>query len=116
MLQRTFTLSVLTGALALSIGLALAADPVSTPQPAKQQVYGSQLMTPQERDAHRAKMRAAKTPEEQAQVRAEEHARLKQRADQQGLAMPDTPPAAGGGMGPVGGRGGGMGPGGGRNR
>jgi len=116
MLQRTFTLSVLTGALALSLGLALAADPVSTPQPAKQQVYGSQLMTPQERDAHRAKMRAAKTPEEQAQIRAEEHARLKQRADQQGLVMPDTPPAAGGGMGPVGGRGGGMGPGGGRNR
>ncbi|MDP2833439.1 MAG: hypothetical protein Q8Q28_09175 [Pseudomonadota bacterium] len=114
MLQRTFTLSVLTGALALSIGLALAADPASTPQPA--QVYGSQLMTPQERAAHRAKMRTAKTAEEQAQVRAEEHARLKERADQKGLAMPDSPPAVGGGMGPVGGRGGGMGQGGGRNR
>lgn len=116
MLKRTFTLSVLTGALALSIGLALAADPAGTPQPTKQQVYGSQLMSPQERAAHRAKMRAAKTAEEKAQVRAEEHARLKERADQQGLVMPDNPPTMGGGMGPVGGRGGGMGPGGGRNR
>lgn len=109
MLKRTLTLSALTGALALSIGLALAAEPVATP--AKEQVYGSQLMTPQERAAHRAKLRAAKTPEEKAKVRAEQHELMKERAKQRGVDIPETPPAAGGGMGMGQGGGMGMGPG-----
>jgi hypothetical protein len=89
-------LSYMTGALALSIGLALAADP----PPAKEQVHGSQVMTQQERDAHRAKINAAKTAQEKEKVRAEEHARLKERAEQQGKAMPEKPPAKGDGTGP----------------
>jgi hypothetical protein len=93
-------LTFITGALALSMGVALASEPAAAPQAAKEQVYGSQLMTPQERAAHRAKMRAAQTAEEKAQVRSEEHARMKERAEQQGKAMLDTPPARGGGMGP----------------
>lgn len=109
MLKRTFTLSMLTAALALSIGLALATEPASTPPPAKETVYGSQLMTQQERAAHQAKMRAAKTPEEKAQVRAEHHEKMKVRADQQGKVLPENPPAVGGGMGPGPGPGGGMG-------
>jgi len=95
MLKRTLT--YVTGALALSVGLVLAADP---PQPAQQQVHGSQVMTQKERDAHRAKMNAAKTAEEKERIRAEEHARLKERAEQQGKAMPEKPPAKGGGTGP----------------
>ena len=107
MLKRTLTLA--TVAMALSIGVGFAADPPTAPE--KQQVYGSQLMTQKERAAHRAKMRAAQTPEAKAQVRAEQHERMKQRANQLGVAIPDSPPAVGGGFGP--GPGGGMGSGGG---
>jgi hypothetical protein len=116
MLKRTYTISILTGALALSIGLALAAEPAGTPQPAKEQVYGSQLMTQQERAAQRAKMRSAPTPEAKAHIRAEQHERMKQRAQKLGLEMPEAPPAVGGGMGPGPGDCMGMAPCGGRNR
>lgn len=95
MLKRT--LSFLSGALALSMGLALAVEPAATPP--KQQVYGSQLMTQQERAEHRAKMLAATTPEARALIRAQQHERMKERARQLGLEMPDTPPATVGGRG-----------------
>lgn len=111
MLKHTFTMSLLAGALTLSLGLAFAVEPVSAP--AQNQVYGSQLMTQQERAEHRVKMRTARTPEEKAKVRAEQHEHMQERAQQQGVQLSDTPPAVGGGMGP--GLGGGMG-GGGRNR
>ena len=112
MLKRTLT--YLTGALALGIGLALAATPPeeAAPQPAKEQVYGSQLMTQQERAAHRARMMAATTPEAKALIRAQQHERMKVRARQLGLEMPDTPPALAGGRGPGPGPCVGMGPGG----
>ncbi len=108
MLKRTFTLT--TAVLALAMGLALAAEPPA--QAPQEQVYGSQLMTRQDRIEYRAKMRAAKTAEDKAQIRAEHHERMKERAHQQGVTLPDTPPAVGGGMGPGPGGGGG----GGRNR
>ena len=76
----------------------------------QEQVYGSQLMTREERVAYRAKMRAAKTPEEREKIRAEHHEQMKVRAKERGVTLPDMPPAMGGGMGPGGG---GMGPGGG---
>jgi hypothetical protein len=78
-----------------------------------QQIYGYQLMTQQERDAHRNKMRAAKTYEEQQRIRNEHHKQMQERAKAQGKTLPESPPprGAGGGMGPGGG--GGMGPGGG---
>jgi len=82
------------------------------PQQVKQQeqVYGSQLMTQEERMAFRAKMRSAKTQEEREKIRAEHHEQMKARAKERGVTLPDAPPAMGGGMGPGGG---GMGPGGG---
>lgn len=71
-------------------------------------VYGSQLMTNQERIEHRNKMRAAKTAEEREQVRLQHHEQMQLRAKEKGMTLPDTPPARpqGRGMGP----GGGMGP------
>ena len=78
-----------------------------------QDIYGSQLMTMQERNEHRAKMRAAKTAEERERIRAEHHEQMKVRAKERGVTLPDAPPAGRGpGMGPGGG-GGGMGSGGG---
>ena len=75
-------------------------------------IYGSQLMTPQERTEYRSRMRAAKTAEERERIRNEHHEQMKVRARERGVTLPDEPPsrgmmAPGGGMG-----GGGMGGGG----
>ena len=114
MMKRPLMVSALATALSLPTGFALAADP--EPAPAKAQtpepepIYGSQLMTQQERTEYRAKMSAAKTVEEQEQIRKEHHEQMQERAQARGVTLPDEPPARGGGMGPGGG---GMGPGGG---
>lgn len=55
-------------------------------------VYGWQLMTPEERTAYRNKMRAAKTPEEKAKIRAEHHKEMQQRAKDRGMTLPEPPP------------------------
>ncbi len=106
MRKKAWITGALAAALSLTAGLAAAADP----QPV---IYGSQLMTQQERNAYRTQMRAAKTAEEREQLRKEHHERMQERAKAQGVTLPDEPPARGAGMGPGGG---GMGPGGGRNR
>lgn len=76
-------------------------------------IYGSQMMTNQERVEHRNKLRAAKTAEEREQVRLEHHEQMKLRAKERGVELPDSLPAQGAGMGGRMGQGGGMGPGGG---
>jgi len=88
----------------------------------EEQIYGSQLMTRQERVEFRARMRAAKSAEEREQIRLQHHEQMKERAKAKGVTLPDEPPATGGHMAPGGGMrpgggmgtGGGMGPGGGR--
>jgi len=115
--------SLLNAAMAsslLALTPAFAADAPAQTQVQKQtqaeeQIYGSQLMTQQERAEHRTKMRNAKTSEAREQVRAQHHKEMQVRAKQQGVTLPDEPPAAGmgGGMGPGGGMGGGTGSGGG---
>ena len=81
-------------------------------------IYGSQLMTQQERNQYRERMRAAQTQQERERLRAEHHERMRERARERGVTLPASPPVPGGGMGPGGGGmgpgGGGMGPGGGR--
>lgn len=108
MLKQALAISALVWVIVFSGSLALAADEESTRQQTKakqqEQVYGSQLMTKQERAEHRAKMRAAKTAEEREQIRKEHHERMKERAKERGMTLPDEPPARGGGMGPGGGR------------
>lgn len=78
----------------------------------QEQIYGSQLMTQQERNEYRNRMGAATSQEERERVRAEHHTRMQERAKQRGVTLPDQPPqrGMGGGMGPGMG---GMGPGGG---
>ena len=115
MSKRVLLVSILSGVLLVSSGLVLA-DDQEQPQErvqTQEQIYGSQLMTKQERAEHRVEMRAAKTKEEREQIRKEHHERMKERARARGVSLPDEPPARGGGMGP---RGGGMGPGGGGKR
>ena len=77
---------------------------------AEDQIYGSQLMTQQERQEHRAKMQSMKTKEERERYRMEHHKKMQERAKQQGVTLPDKPPSSGSGKGN--GNGGGWGPGG----
>ena len=93
---------------------AIAAPAFAADQPP---IYGSQLMTEQERNEHRNRMRNAANAEEREQIRNEHHKRMRERAKQQGVELPEEPPARGNkGMGPGGkgmGPGAGMGQGGG---
>lgn len=62
-------------------------------------IYGSQLMTNQERIEHLNKLRSAKTAEEREQIRQQHHDQMQLRAKEKGVTLPDTPPARGGGQG-----------------
>ncbi len=55
-------------------------------------VFGTQLMTEQERTEHRARMWAAQTPDAREQVRLEHHQKMLERAAQRGVTLPDEPP------------------------
>lgn len=119
MLRRSISVSVLAGVLAVAAWPLQAADQVreqARDQTQDQErIYGSQLMTQQERNEYRTRMQAAKTAEERERIRNEHHKLMQKRAKERGVTLPDEPPARGGMMGPGGGmgRGGGMGPGGG---
>lgn len=103
MLNRIVLISALAVLAATVTGRCPAADEGQT------FIYGSQLMTPQERMDYRAKLRAAETAEERDRIRREHHEQMKERAKAQGITLPDEPPPRGGGMGPGGGMG--LGPG-----
>jgi hypothetical protein len=120
----SFAVSILVGVMSLSSVEVLAVDQqrdqdrIQTQD--RDQIYGSQLMTQQERADYRGRMRAAKTEQERNQIRNEHHERMKARAKARGKSLPDDPPTKGKGMGPgsggMGPGGGGMRPGGGRGR
>ncbi|UCV28012.1 hypothetical protein [Ferribacterium limneticum] len=103
------TVKIMLSAIALGL---MTSGAIAADEP----IYGSQMMTKQERMEHRTKMNAAKTAQEREQVRLEHHEQMKLRAKERGVTLPDDPPQQGGGMGrsmgPGGGMGG-MGPGGG---
>ncbi|MBD3735219.1 MAG: hypothetical protein IE938_02075 [Pseudomonas balearica] len=73
-----------------------------------EQVYGSQIMTQQERMEYRNRMRQAQTQEERERIRNEHHQQMRERARERGVTLPEEPPA-GRGMGQGGGMGQGMG-------
>ncbi len=83
-------ITTLSGALLLSSGMSMAAE---------DQIYGSQLMTTQERAEHREKMQTATSEEERNRIRQEHHERMKIRAKEKGVSLPDEMPARGKGMG-----------------
>lgn len=114
MKKSTLLISTLAIALLLPAEYALAADREQD----QERVYGSQLMTRQERTEYSNRMRSATNAEEREQIRKEHHERMKERAKERGMALSDEPPTKGGGMGSGGGRGpgGGMGQGGGGGR
>lgn len=82
---------------------ALAQDRVQ--QRDQERIYGSQLMTEQERIEYRNQMRSKRTEQERETLRQEHHQRMLDRAKERGIQLPDEPPqGAGRGMGPGGGR------------
>jgi len=98
--------------LALGSASALAQTPAA-PYAEDAPIYGSQMMTAQERQAYHERMRAAKTVQERERLRQEHHEQMVVRARERGITLPDQPPMRGGGMGPGPGRGpggGGQGP------
>ena len=115
MKRNTFIVFAMLGALSLPAGMAMAADPlpaqVMAEAQVKEQIYGSQLMSQEERAEYHAKMRAAKTDEESVLLRKEHHQSMQERAKTRGVTLPDEPPAKGGGMGTGPGGGGMMGDG-----
>jgi len=79
----------------------------------RDRIYGSQLMTPQERAEYRDRMRSM-TPSQRAKFRQEHRRRMDQRARQRGVRLPsrDGDQGNGGGTRKRPGSGGGMGGGG----
>lgn len=86
MSQRNLLLSFVTAGLILASGSAFAVDTPAEP------IFGSQLMTEQERVEHRNAMRAARTDEERATVRANHHEQMVLRAKERGVTLPAVPP------------------------
>ncbi|BBP02466.1 hypothetical protein [Sulfuriferula nivalis] len=107
--------TLLLAAITIPFQVTVAADQTSTQTQlqTQNQIYGSQLMTLQERTTYRNEMHRAKTEQAREQIRSQHHEQMQVRAKERGVTLPDSPPAMGGGMGP-GMSGGGMGPGGGK--
>lgn len=105
MRRKNLGISVLLAASLFASGAILAANPPP------ETIYGSQLMTEQERSIYRARMWAAESDEARAAIRAEHHEQMQARAQERGLSLPEVPPARGAGMGPGPGMGSGMGQG-----
>jgi hypothetical protein len=125
-MKRHIIVPILASILLMSGAFSWAADQDRVQAQDQVQVYGSQLMTEQERNEYRNKIRAEKTSKERERIRQEHHKAMTKRAKKQGVTLPEVPPAmgsrrgmeAGKGMGSGGGMGprDGMGAGGGRGR
>jgi hypothetical protein len=103
MLKRKLLLTALTGVLSCGIVPAWAEDQDRTQDrdamenrdramdQESERIYGSQMMTQEERNAYRARLQAAKTEEERERIRKEHHQLMQQRAKERGLTLPDEP-------------------------
>ena len=89
MIQRKTVASfAIASALALGTMALLTMPSMAQQQP----VYGSQMMTEQERMEYQQQMKSAKTEQEREQIRAEHHVQMQERAKKQGIILPDTAP------------------------
>jgi hypothetical protein len=85
---------LLTASALMSMGVDVhAQDQVQT----QVQIYGSQLMTPAERTEYQSKMRALKTDKERDAFRLDHHDKMKVRAAEKGVTLPNSSPAVGAG-------------------
>ena len=91
--MRRIWLLCLVGILMLGTGLADAKEPTQSRDSLQkqEQVYGWQLMSEQERHEYQQRMREMKTSEQRETYRNQHHQRMQERAQQKGLALPDSP-------------------------
>lgn len=93
--MKNFGLLVFAVVMCMITNVSAAADQVQQQSKAQNQVYGSQLMTREERIEYRAKMRSLKTKEERDALRMEHHQKMQERAKNMGKTLPDMPCACG---------------------
>ena len=93
---RKWLLATLCLAAATSAGAAAdeAAHRAQISQQSQGILFPKPLLSATEQADYRARIRAAKTPEELQRVHAEHYALMKIRAKQMGVDLPDTPPSA----------------------
>lgn len=105
-MKKLFVVSALMSALLVTSGLTYAEDKKRdqdrtqlqedrdlTQDRDQDQVYGSQLMTQEERMQYQAQMRNAATETEREQIRYEHHERMVTRAKERGVSIPDEMPS-----------------------
>ena len=90
----TSKLVLLAGLISASALVSMGVDVFAQDQ-AQVQIYGSQLMTSAERTEYQTKMRALKTDKERDAFRLDHHDKMKVRAAEKGVTLPNSPPAAG---------------------
>jgi hypothetical protein len=106
----TSKLVLLAGLASASALMSIGVDVFAQDQvQAQVQIYGSQLMTAAERTEYQSKMRTLKTDKERDAFRLDHHDKMKVRAAEKGVTLPNSPPAAG--TGPKANAGQGVGPG-----
>lgn len=82
--------------LAAAIIMASAAlDAVGAEQLRREIIPGSELMTSQERERYRQRIRGARTPDEEQKVRSEHLQQVRERARLRGLRLPEDSKEAG---------------------
>jgi hypothetical protein len=80
---------VLAGA---SVATIAAEQPKGAPRPKREIIPGSELMTPQERERYRRRMRGAKSEEERSRYRSEHVKQMQERARMRGLRLAEPMP------------------------
>ena len=100
-MKQILLMSPLVITLLLASGISWSADQVQVQEQveSQKQVFGRELMTNEERMEHRNNMRSAKTAEERERIQNEHHERMKIRAKERGVTLPDEPLVKGGRMG-----------------
>lgn len=81
----------LSAALMVVAGAAMLTGAMAQQQP-DAAIYGSQLMTTQERLQYREQLRQARTTQEREQIRAQHHREMQKRARRMGVSLPGTVP------------------------
>jgi hypothetical protein len=90
--------AIAAAVLAANIGMLLAPDAAITiavaapPGIPDEPIYGYRLMTPQERDEYRTRLRNARTTSECQHIRDDHHSAMQARARERGVTLPDYTP------------------------
>ncbi|KTG15950.1 MULTISPECIES: hypothetical protein [unclassified Guyparkeria] len=94
MKQSIFSVAGAVLALGLMAPLAASAQQSGNDAP----IYGSELMTQQERLEYRERLRDADGIQERDRIRSEHHEQMLERAHERGVSLPDAPPRGGADM------------------